>query len=58
MNTPTGKSWAKRQTNQKFRRLFNDLRDVGSKISCRAVNRAHWGTGYSKKDLPKDKNME
>jgi len=58
MNTPNNKALEVRRTNQKFRRLFNSSKDIGGKLSSLHVNRAHWGSGYSKKDLPKDSDMQ
>jgi hypothetical protein len=58
MNTPTSKSFHKRQTNQKFRRLLNSLKDTGNKLSGQKINFASWDSGYVRKDLPKEKNIQ
>ena len=57
MNTPNSKAQEVRRTNRKFRRLVNQGVDTGEKVSSRLVGRAYWGSGFSKKDFPKDGNV-
>lgn len=57
MNTPNNKALEVRRTNKKFRRLVNRMIDTGEKVSGRLAGKCFYGSGFSRKDFPKDGNI-
>jgi hypothetical protein len=51
MNTPKGKPWDRRRTNQKARRILKNDEFLTGKVSGRRLNRSMWGCGLSRKDV-------